>query len=77
MLIGIAIYKNNKYYYSKPLYIDSKDENEFYGFLLKDIDYSIILGYNEETILNVVKYNNKMSYYLCNQNGINENEVKI
>ena len=77
MFIGIAIYnnKNNKFYFSKPLYVDKINENEFYGLLLKDIDYSMILNINEEIILNIVKYNNKDSYYYCNIEGLNNNDT--
>ena len=64
MFIGISIKKNNKFYFSKPLIIDNTyiNENYFCGYLLNDIDFSIVLNYNEEIILNIVKYSNKNSY---------------
>ena len=39
MLIGIGIKNNNKYYYSKPLFIDTINNNKdyFYGMLFKDM----------------------------------------
>ena len=77
MFIGISIKKNNKFYFSKPLIIDNLNSNEnyFYAFLSNDIDYSIILNYNEEIILNIVKYNNKDSYYFCNIYSSNIDEA--
>ena len=79
MLIGIGIKNNNKYYYSKPLFIDTINNNKdyFYGMLFKDIDYSLILKYDQEINLNIVKYKNNTSYNKLNLDESNSDEIEI
>jgi len=65
-MIGICIKQNNEYKYSKPLIMNMEDKDNFYGQLIRDIDYSLIVNLGDNLELYIIRYNNKREYYEAN-----------
>jgi len=76
-MIGICIKQDNKYKYSKSLIMNMEDKEFFYGQLLRDIDYSLIVNIGDNLELNIIKYENKGAYYQANIQNINPENFNI
>lgn len=77
MMIGICIKQDNKYKYSKSLIMNMEDKDNFYGQLLRDIDYSLIVNIGDNLELYIIKYENKGEYYQANIQNMNPEEFNI
>ena len=88
MHIGLCIQKecvkhtdsknNNKineymYNYTKPLIYDSIDINYFSAYLLRDIDFSILVEPNENLKIYIIQYKMKDIFLKLNENNTNPN----
>ena len=65
-MIGICIKQDNEYKYSKPLIMNMDNKDIFYGQLIRDIDYSLIVNIGDNLELYIIKYENKREYYEAN-----------
>lgn len=73
MYLGICIYKNDTYHYTKPLLYDhnnSEDKDYFTAQLIRDIDFSLIVELGEFLKMHLIKYKNKDSYLEFNENNV-------
>lgn len=70
MLLGICIKRNNIYHYSKPFivnnYVDNIGNNVFCAQIMRDIDFSVLLELNDNIVIDIIIYPNKMSSYDAN-----------
>ena len=65
-LLGIVIKKNGKSYYSKPFIINYDEESNIIAQLIRDSDYSLLIDKNENFILDIISYPDKLSYITAN-----------
>jgi hypothetical protein len=73
MYLGICIYQNDTYHYTKPfLYSssDSEDKDYFTAQLIRDVDFSLIVELGEFLKIHLIKYKKKDSYLQFNENNV-------
>jgi len=70
MYLGICIYQNNTYHYTKPFLYNSENKDYFVAQLIRDVDFSLIVELDEFLKIHLIKYKKKDSYLQFNENNI-------
>jgi hypothetical protein len=68
MLLGIHVKLNDSNLYSKP-FLFNKNKDSFICQMLRDVDFSFLIKKNDNFVLNIIKYDEKDSYYHLNRNN--------
>lgn len=70
MYLGLCIYQNDTYHYTKPLLYNSENKNYFSAQLIRDVDFSLIVELDEFLKVYIIKYKNKDSYLQFNEDNV-------
>jgi hypothetical protein len=65
--------KEYTYNYSKPLIYDDINKNYFLAYLLRDVDFSILVNPNEKLKIYVIQYKDKNIFLKLNENNSTPN----
>jgi len=65
--------KEYTYNYSKPLIYDDINKNYFLAYLIRDVDFSILVNPNEKLKIYVIQYQDKNIFLKLNENNSNPN----
>ena len=77
MNIGLCVNSNAINKYSKPFIVNMYPDNTFIAQIIRDIDFSFYVKYNEKLEISVIIYPSKTSYYDANLNNSNPNIFTI
>ena len=70
MYLGLCIYQNDTYHYTKPLLYNSENKDYFSAQLIRDVDFSLIVELDEFLKVHIIKYKNKDSYLQFNEDNV-------
>lgn len=70
MYLGLCIYQNDTYHYTKPFLYNSENKDYFTAQLVRDVDFSIIVELDEFLKVHIIKYKKKDSYLQFNEDNV-------